>query len=67
MPTLQRIDSIKNNYSDIYVEYFGCISWLMPGVKLFFNENRAKNISDAVDNYLKISRSAFKFVLIAKA
>lgn len=66
MPTIQRINSIKNHYSDIYVEYFGCISWLMPIVKLFFNENRAKDISDAVDRYLKINRSAFKFVLIAK-
>ena len=67
MPSIKRIRSIKELYSSIEVRYFGSISFIMPLFRVIFGDKKSKAISDYTDNIFKIKKSAFKFVLIAKA
>ncbi len=67
MPSYRRIESLKEKYSNVDVKYFGSISYFMPLFSLIFGYKKSKNISDSIDKKFSIKKSAFKFVLIAKA
>ena len=66
MPGVNRLESLKNYYSSVELKYFGSISYLMPILSKIFGEKKSKKISDEVDSFFRIKRSAFKFVLVAK-
>ena len=67
MPTVQRIEKISNMYSKTELKYFGCISFLGPVLSRVFGNEFFFKISNLVDKAFNIKRSAFKFVLVAKA
>ncbi len=65
VPTMGRIQSIVNNFRYSEIRYFGAASFLMPALALIVGQNRAAILSDYIDQYIKVRRSAFKFVLVA--
>ncbi|MBC8489114.1 MAG: class I SAM-dependent methyltransferase [Bacteroidetes bacterium] len=67
MPTIDRLDALKNLYKSVDVIFFGSISCLMPFIKIITGIENAKKISDFVDKLFCVKKSAFKFVLTAKA
>lgn len=66
MPNLGRIKNLTSGFNHVDIQYFGVLSFIMPLVSLCTGQKIAKNISDFVDQFFKIKRSAFKFVLIAQ-
>ena len=67
MPTMKRLEALNSNYSRLEIEYFGCISFLMPIFSKLFGVKLSLRISDKIDNLFQIKKSAFKFVLVSKA
>jgi ubiquinone/menaquinone biosynthesis C-methylase UbiE len=66
MPTMERIQSISSGFSSAEVRYFGAVSYLMPVLARIVGQNRAAEVSDAVDRFVNVRRAAFKFVLVAR-
>lgn len=66
MPSVKRLEKLKQLYSEVEVNYFGAISFLTPFMKSIIGFKAAKKVSDKIDYYFRIKKSAFKFVLVAK-
>lgn len=66
MPDLNRIQSLSSGFSDVDIQYFGALSFAMPVVAHFFGQNTAQSVSDKIDRWMSVRRSAFKFVLVAQ-
>ena len=66
MPDLARIDSLRGGFEAVDLDFFGSISYAMPGIARFTGENIARSLSDRFDRAIGARRSAFKFVLAAQ-
>jgi len=66
MPTLARIESIASNFKEVECQFFGSLSWLSPLLAKLLGDSQSANFSDLFDQKMKIKKSAFKFVLIAR-
>jgi ubiquinone/menaquinone biosynthesis C-methylase UbiE len=66
MPSIKRVNALKRLYSNVEVNYFGSIAFLMPIMKSIVGGKTAKRISDSFDKLIHVNKSAFKFVLVAK-
>ncbi len=66
MPTLDRIESLSKGFKKSEIRFFGSISYLMPAVALVVGPDFAAKFSDFVDKLVKVRRSAFKFVFVAR-
>lgn len=66
MPILKRLNSLKNKYTEVDINYFGSVSYSMLLISKIIGEFRANALSDKIDNIFQIKKLAFKFVLIAK-
>ena len=66
MATIQRIDSLRSRYKDIDVNYFGSISFIAPLLSKLVGSNSTAIFSNYIDKLIKVKKTAFKFVLIAK-
>ena len=66
MPTVELIKLYGDLFKVEELKFFGSISWLMPLVNLFFKESFAAELTDRFDSFVKVRRSAFKFVMVAK-
>ncbi len=66
MPTMDRINSISKYFRNVDILYFGSLSWLMMIIAKIIGQDKAAKFSDFCDRIIKVKRSAFKFVLIAK-
>lgn len=64
MPNVNLIDEYIKKFGYGKVKFFGSISWAFPILKLLLSEKLITKISNFVDKYFKIKKSAFKFVLI---
>jgi SAM-dependent methyltransferase len=66
MPDEARIAAIGEHFASMEVRYFGALTWAMPLVARLVGDARAVALSDAVDRWIRVKRSAFKFVLVAR-
>ncbi len=66
MPDEARIAAIGEHFASMEVRYFGTLTWAMPLVARLAGDARAVALSDAVDRWIRVKRSAFKFVLVAR-
>lgn len=66
MPNIARLKVICRLFENADLHYYGSISYLMPLVSKVFGEKTSAQISNTVDNFFGIKRSAFRFVLVAK-
>ena len=66
MPNQERIRALGERFAEVHVEYFGALSFAMPGVALVAGEERARLALDWTDRIIGTTRSAFKFVIVAR-
>lgn len=66
MPDLARIMALGDRFSNVSVHYFGALSFAMPVCARLLGENTAQAVSDRIDQWIGVRRSAFKFVLVAQ-
>lgn len=66
MPTMGLIKLYGSHFLTVEVKYFGAASWAMPLLVRTLGGARATSFSDYVDRLVNVSRSAFKFVMVAK-
>lgn len=66
MPDLARIMALGDRFSNVSVHYFGALSFAMPVLARLSGENTAQAVSDRIDQWIGVRRSAFKFVLVAQ-
>jgi ubiquinone/menaquinone biosynthesis C-methylase UbiE len=66
MPTISLINRYATRFGSAEVYYFGAISWLMPLLVRMSGKGIAARMSDWVDRTIRIRKSAFKFVMIAR-
>lgn len=66
MPSLDRIQAISHGFSESETWFFGSISYLSPVVGRLVGQNCFSRISNWIDKTLRVRKSAFKFVLLAK-
>lgn len=67
MPIIKRIISLSSKYKKLDVKYFGSISFIIPILSKLLGDNSATDFSNYIDRIFRIKKSAFKFVLVAKA
>lgn len=65
MPTRERIQAVSKSFKSAEVCYFGAVSYLMPVLARIIGQRHAAEVSDAVDRFVHVRRTAFKFVLVA--
>lgn len=66
MPTLSTIRMYKSCFSQIDCKFFGGFTWLALLLSPLISPCRASMLSDWLDSYFRVSKSAFKFVMVAR-
>ncbi len=66
MPDQARIKALGKGFSNVSVRYFGSISFAAPLIARLSGEKTAQELSDCIDQWIAVRRSAFKFVLVAR-
>ncbi len=66
MPTLRLIRAYETRFGRVQTWFFGSITWLAPLLGVFLSPARVGMICDRFDTAFEISRSAFKFVMVAE-
>ena len=66
MPNIARLEIISRLFEHANVHYYGSIGYLMPIISRFLGEKASARLSNAVDNFIGVKSSAFRFVLVAK-
>lgn len=66
MPNVARLKLIYRLFECSNLSYYGSISFLMPMFRRFLGEKTSAQLSNAVDSFVGVRRSAFRFVLVAK-
>lgn len=65
MPTTTLIDRYRETFGKVEVQFYGSLAWIMPVAVRFFGSNRARHLSNWFDCSFRVTRSAFKFVMVA--
>ena len=66
MPTSKLIDTLKTLFKNTKVFYFGSLIWVAPLLKILFGDEKTLNVINYFDKLIKVKKSAFKFVILAK-
>ena len=66
MPNILLLKSYSQLFGSIQVHYFGAISWLVPLLKSIISDSKTAKLSDRFDRLIRVKKSAFKFVMVAK-
>lgn len=66
MPTLQMIQSYREKFGRVGTHYFGSVIWLTPLLSVFMPDRSVGEFCSKIDSSLGISKSAFKFVMVAE-
>ena len=66
MPDLALIEKYGISFGRYEVAFFGSITFLFPILRLFLPDHAILGLSQSVDSFFKVKRSAFKFVLCAQ-
>ena len=65
MPTMSLIALYRSRFDQVHVEFHGSLAWLMPALVPFLGYDKSRLFSDWFDRKFSITRSAFKFVMVA--
>lgn len=66
MPTISRIEQLSLGFSYAEVSYFGGVIYLCPILNRIFGAVRTANLIAAMDSFMQVEKSAFKFILFYK-
>ena len=64
MPTEQLIRAYRDEFGRVSEWYFGSVTWLVPILNIFMGAEKVGSISDKIDRFINVGRSAFKFVMV---
>jgi ubiquinone/menaquinone biosynthesis C-methylase UbiE len=67
MPTLSRLHSLSEPFASADVRFFGAMTWAVAALVPLVGQRAAAALSDRIDSAVGVRRSAFKFVLLARA
>ena len=65
MPTTALIDRYRQTFGEVQVEFYGSLAWVMPVAVRVAGPERARQLSNWFDRSFHVTRSAFKFVMVA--
>lgn len=65
MPTISMLKKYESKFGEAQVKFFGSLIWLSPILGLVFGNKNAVFMIDSIDKFIKVYKSAFKFVMIA--
>ena len=66
IPTITRIEQLTLGFSSVAISYFGGFIYLSPIIKRLFGAEAAVIFLNRLDFFLRIKKSAFKFVLLCR-
>ena len=66
MPNILLFKSYNQLFGSAQIYYFGAISWLVPVLKSIMSDSKIAKLSDRFDRMIRVKKSAFKFVMVAK-
>ncbi len=66
MPTLGLIRAYRDRFGACEAEFFGSISWLTPLLAALLGQRGAARLAERWDRLIGVTRSAFKFVMVAE-
>lgn len=66
IPNLDLIEGYTNKFGFARVSYFGSVSWLLVILQKLIKNRDFSQFSNWFDNKIRVKKSAFKFVMIAK-
>ena len=66
MLNIKKINMYKNNFVLKELNFYGSIIWMVPILKVFFNDIVINTIVRKFDKVINVKKSAFKFTLIMK-
>jgi len=65
MPTVSSIDRLSLLF-DAHIKYYGSILWLLKPLNIIVKQKYLAKLSSQFDKILKIKKSAFKFICVAR-
>lgn len=66
MPTSKLINKLKKLFTNTKVFYYGSLIWVAQLLKILFGDEKTLNVINYFDKLIKVKKSAFKFVIVAK-
>ncbi len=66
MPNIAKIKIIGQSFEFAHIYYYGSISYLIPMISRLIGVKASARLLNAVDKFIGVKRSAFRFVLVAK-
>ena len=65
MPDMQRIKTFEKLFNSVEVSFFGSVTWAAPIFTCILGQDKTTKFFDAIDRFISVKQSAFKFVMIA--
>ena len=66
MPDMKLIKSYADTFGKAETRFFGSVTWAMPVLEAICGADTAGRISDKIDSAFKVTKSSFKFVMVAE-
>ena len=63
IPNIRTLEMYKRKFSNCSIKYYGSIIWLIPFFRLILSEKNTLRIINLFDDFIKVRKSAFKFVM----
>jgi SAM-dependent methyltransferase len=65
MPSLKLLNEYEKKFHETQVNFYGSLTWALPVLNIFLNEDTLRALSNKFDKKFKIKKSAFKFTIKA--
>jgi len=65
MPSLKLLNEYEKKFHETEVNFYGSLTWALPVLNIFLNEDTLRALSNKFDKKIKIKKSAFKFTMKA--
>ncbi|MBM4229326.1 MAG: class I SAM-dependent methyltransferase [Gammaproteobacteria bacterium] len=66
IPDLRLLSRYASDFQVVSISFFGSLVWVLPILRLIMKDERTSRFIDFTDQLIRPSRSAFKFVMVAK-
>ena len=63
MPSLKLLNEYEKKFHETEVNFYGSLTWALPVLNIFLNEDTLRALSNKFDKKIKIKKSAFKFTM----
>ena len=66
MPDQTLVQAYGRKFGKVTANYFGSLTWATPLLNIFMRPEDVARFSDKIDEMVKVSKSAFKIVMVAE-